>query len=92
MKKEDLLLKVFRKCYYISTHSKCDVFFDYSPHCNFYSVYYYKEGWGVSKNPFYLHRINGDVNDTITIDNLTRTYQELNKLWELIEENNLKKN
>ena len=43
--KNELLCDILSMCVYISQHSKVDVFFDYSPHCNAYSVFYYPEGW-----------------------------------------------
>lgn len=84
MNKEDLILKVFKKCYEISNNSKTDVFFDYAPHCNFYGVRYYLEG---ANNTDDCNNIN--ISDSITIKNLQKTLKELDKLWELIVENNL---
>ena len=40
-----LLCEVLSMCNFISRRSKADVFFDYAPHCNSYSVFYYRDGW-----------------------------------------------
>lgn len=42
---KNLLCEVLNKCCYISQNSDADVFFEYSPHCGAYSVYYYIDGW-----------------------------------------------
>ena len=89
MKREDLLLEVFRKCYQISTNSKYDVFFDYAPHCNIYTIYYYINGWNPDDEPIYL-KSDVDISRKITIKTLQQTIKELDKLWESIEVSNLK--
>ena len=40
-----LLCEVLSKCYEISTNTEADVFFDYSPHVNSFSVFVYRNGW-----------------------------------------------
>lgn len=40
-----LLCEVLNMCSRISMGSEADVFFEYAPHCNSYSIYYYLEGW-----------------------------------------------
>lgn len=77
MEKVDLLSKVVKKCYEISTNSKTDVFFSYTPHTNTYDVAWVLNGW-IGQNDEYTY--------------LNKTLKELDKLWELIEENNSKIN
>lgn len=84
MKKQELILKVLEKCYFISTHSKCDVFFRYAPHVNSYDVDYYFEGWDIAKE-----NISIDICTKVNCENLMSTLKELEILWQSIEENNL---
>ena len=39
------LCEILSMCRLISRESDADVFFDYAPHCNAYSVYWYRDGW-----------------------------------------------
>lgn len=41
----NLLCEVLSMCFRISRDSEADVFFEYAPHCNGYSVYWYRDGW-----------------------------------------------
>lgn len=88
MYKADLIGKIVKKCYEISTKSKADVFFNYYPHCNTYEIKYHLEGWDYNSKGTYL------TDDAIIDDiyNLEKTLKELDKLWESIEENNSSKN
>lgn len=79
MQKQELILKVLEKCYFISNNSECDVFFSYSPHVNFYEVCYHLEGWKQYESGVYIN-ISTDVN----VKNLTKTLQELDKLWKIV--------
>ena len=45
MKKNTLLCEVLSMCHHISNKSKADVFFEYSPHCDSYTVCFYRNGW-----------------------------------------------
>lgn len=40
-----LLCEVLNKCYEISTKTIADVFFDYAPHVNTFTVWVYRNGW-----------------------------------------------
>lgn len=40
-----LLCEVLSKCYEISTKTIADVFFDYAPHVNTFTVWVYRNGW-----------------------------------------------
>lgn len=40
-----LLCEILNKCYDISRKTVADVFFDYSPHVNSFTVYVYRNGW-----------------------------------------------
>ena len=84
MRKSGLISEIFKKCYFITTHSKCDVFFSYSAHVDFYTVYYYLNGWTKHDEPVFLNN-----SSYIKITNLKNTMKELEKIWALIEENNL---
>ena len=85
-KTRELLELVFRKCVIISERSKTDVWFNYSPHANCYCIEYCLHGWKNSE------LINMDVVTTINYENLQKSSKELDNLWALIEENNLKTN
>lgn len=76
MSKADLLSKVCKKCYEISINSKADVFFYYSPQCNAYSVNYYMKGWKENVETIYI-----DIVTDITMKNLKRTLNELDKIY-----------
>lgn len=52
-KLKDLFLKVVELCYEISTTTKADVFFNYSPHVNYFTIYYYADGWEENKEADY---------------------------------------
>lgn len=75
----DLITEVFKKCYYISNNSKCDVFFRYSPHVNFYEVEYHLCGWVQNKDAIVINR-SSDVNEV----NLKITLKKLDNLWKNI--------
>lgn len=92
MSEKDLICKIFEKCYFISTNSECDVFFDYAPHCKQYSIHYYLHGYTDELDYTYITRRNKtECYLDINIENLIYTLGELNELWQLIEESNLKK-
>lgn len=40
-----LLCEVLSMCHRISLQCDADLFFEYAPHCNAYSVFYYSDGW-----------------------------------------------
>ena len=76
----DLIASVFKKCYFISNNSECDVFFSYSPHVNFYEVCYHLDGWKQNESGVHIN-MSTDVN----VKNLTETLQELDKLWKVVD-------
>jgi hypothetical protein len=41
----ELLCEVLNECFEISTKTKADVFFYYSPHVNAFSVSVHRDGW-----------------------------------------------
>lgn len=41
----EILCEILSMCYRISNNSKADVFFNYSPHCDCFTVNYYRDGW-----------------------------------------------
>lgn len=84
MTKNELIGKICEKCYFISTNSKCDVFFRYCPHVHSYEVEYHLHGWKQNQDSTQINFLT-----TINKINLKRTLKELDKLWVLIEENNL---
>ena len=87
-KVRELLELVFRKCVLITTRTKADVFFSYDAHINCYTISYYLKGYQEQPN----NSIYTDVVSKINMENLQRTSEELDKLWELTEEKNLRKN
>lgn len=79
MKKAGLIKEIFKKCYFITTHSKCDVFFHYSAHVGCYDVYYYLNGWDKKFDPVYLN-----ISSMISYSNLKATIKELDKICTLL--------
>lgn len=71
----DLLAEIVKKCYIISTMSRADVFFEYSPHCNSYDINFHKDGWKTQKTAAHINFCTD-----ITIDNLNRSILRLNEL------------
>lgn len=76
--------EVVELCYEISTTTKCDVFFSYSPHCDAYCVSYFLRGWRFSGS----ERIQVDQVSTITLENLGQTLTILRKLQEDLKNGN----
>lgn len=72
-----LLCEILSICFRISRDSDADVFFDYAPHCNAYSIFYYLEGWTqeTARNMVYM-----DCVTKITCKNLRATLAKLNAL------------
>lgn len=79
MDKFKLLNEIFKKCYYMSTHSNCHFFFSYSPHVESYDVYYYLGGWTGQNDAVWLNNCTD-----ITPTNLKSTLEKLDGLWSLI--------
>lgn len=75
--KNKLLCEVLSMCYCISEESEADVFFDYAPHCNSYSIFLYRDGWTqeTAGDMVYLECVT-----KITCKNLRRTIAKLNAL------------
>ena len=76
---EKLINEVFQKCYFISTHSKCDVFFRYAAHVHCYEVDYSLNGWDINDNPVPINTCT-EVNP----ENLQDTLYQLEQLWKVI--------
>ncbi|MCI9247465.1 MAG: hypothetical protein HFJ30_10300 [Clostridia bacterium] len=74
---KELLLQILDKCYEISTTTKADVFFSYSPHCNFYDVYYCQNGWNKDGEAMFINS-----STKINIENLKDTIKELERITE----------
>ena len=72
----DKLREILWLCYKISTESKADVFFNYSPHTDSYNVYYYIDGWKRNSNAEWVN-----VGANITDGNLDRTIYALRELF-----------
>lgn len=89
-KLRELLELVFRKCLIITAKSKTDVWFNYSPHTNSITIDYVLTGYKHGENEFNDYKYIA-LSETISQVSLTRISKELDKLWVLIEENNLKK-
>lgn len=68
----ELLCEVLSICHKISTESDADVFFDYAPHCNYYSVYWYRDGWSENKMMEWV-----DMTSRITEENIELTILRL---------------
>lgn len=47
---QDKLMKIISLCYEISNKTDADVFFNYSPHVNYITVYYYENGYHDDEN------------------------------------------
>lgn len=84
---EKLINEIFKKCYFISTNSECDVFFRYSPHVDCYDVDYHISGWKPLEDAIHINN-----STEINYSNLKCTLKKLDKLWEELnkrmEENN----
>lgn len=83
----ELLKKVLEKCYFISTHSKCDVFFEYSPHINCFTINYYEDGHNEKTYPIYL---KDAFVEYCTIRNLSKALMNLDKLYEEVMNGDVK--
>ena len=72
-----LLCEVLSTCHFISRNTDADVFFDYSPHCNAYSVFYYPDGWKeeTAGEMVYLNSVT-----KINCKNLRATIAKLNAI------------
>lgn len=73
-----LLCEVLNMCHRISVDSKADIFFEYSPHCDAYSVNYYRDGWTMQSTAddfVYLNCVT-----KITRRNLKVTLAKLNDI------------
>lgn len=75
--KASLLAAIAKKCYIISTKSKAQVFFNYSPHVKWYCVEFYKVGWMENGEDGGV-KINWSTK--ITTINLSQTIKKLNKI------------
>lgn len=74
---KNLLCEVLSMCFRISCESEADVFFEYSPHCGSYSVYWYCDGWKPEKS-FAFEWLNCTTD--ITCENLKNTLEKLNAI------------
>lgn len=81
----ELLKRVLEKCYLISTHSKCDVFFEYSPHVNCFTIMYFKDGYNKETQPIYFEDV---VLEHCTMGNLSQALINLDKLYEEVKKDN----
>lgn len=72
-----LLCEVLSMCFRISRDCDADVFFEYYPHCNSYSVYYYPDGWTLETAGDMVHM---ESVTKITCKNLKNTLAKLNAL------------
>lgn len=71
------LCDILSMCFRISRNSDADVFFEFSPHCDAYSVYYYRDGWtaGTAGNMEYMECVT-----KITSKNMRSTLAKLRAL------------
>ena len=75
---QDLLAELLLKCYEINMETKCDIFFNYAPHCNIISVYIYENGWNQCVEPIYLSDVGGDFINVVNLNTLLtklKTYE-----------------
>lgn len=72
-----LLCEVLNMCYSISEDSKADVFFEYAPHCNAYTVFYYHDGWTAETADEMVYL---DMVTDITYENMKATLAKLNTI------------
>jgi hypothetical protein len=72
---EEYLLKVFRKCYEISTTTDHDVFFDYYPHINCYEIDVHFGGWRDNRITTHIT----EPNTHVTLENMEETLEKLKK-------------
>jgi len=70
-----LLCEVLSFCYKISNGSKVDLFFDYAPHTNSYTVYWWRDGWDGKTEPEFLEMVT-----EITEENLRETFRKLREI------------
>lgn len=68
----ELLCEVLSICHKISTKSNADVFFNYSPHCDNYDVFLWRDGWNVDEDFEWLA-----MGMKITEENIAMTIQRL---------------
>ncbi len=77
---KELLLKILELSYEISTTTKADVFFYYSPHTNTFDLNYHKEGWQEDEIGIYIA-----LNKAIDQENLQEAIKQLEKLKEEVK-------
>ena len=75
----ELLCEILSTCHYISRNTDADVFFEYAPHCNAYSIFWYRVGWTeeTAINMEFLECVT-----KITCENMRKTIAKLNALAE----------
>ncbi len=78
----ELLKKVLEKCYFISTHSKCDVFFEYSSHTNYFNIYYCKNGFNENAK---LTSLKDAFVKYCTTKSLSKALINLDKLYDEVK-------
>lgn len=81
-KVKELLQEIMWKVYKISSTTKADVFLDYHGHVNFFVLSYYKNGFDKNKDCTYIA-----FNSEVTVENLEKALQELEKLEKELKEN-----
>lgn len=72
-----LLCEVLSMCFRISMNSDADVFFDYAPHVNTYTIFYYRDGW-TTETAGDMEYMN--CSTRISVKNLKATLAKLNDL------------
>ncbi len=80
---KELLLRLLDLAYEISNKTKADVFLDYAPHVNSFSLRYYKAGWEEEAG----EGVYIATSEWITIENLQSAIERLEQLKTEVEEN-----
>jgi len=80
------ITKIFESCLEISTTTKHDVFFQYAPHVNCFSVHYYIDGYVKGKESVYAGAKDGEIfcqielTDSYIIEQIIAELNELNDI------------
>ncbi len=73
--------RVLELCVKISTKTKADCFFNYSPHCNVYCVTLYREGWYEGADAEWI-----DMTTHCEAHNMDRTIVRLKEIYKVLKE------
>lgn len=73
--------RVLELCVKISTKTKADCFFSYSPHCNVYCVNLYRAGWTEDGEAEWL-----DMGTVCEAEKLDRTIIRLKEIYKELKE------